>query len=295
MSRAWPAPAKLNLFLHVTGRRPDGYHLLQTAFQLLDYCDDVFVDVTGDGAIRRLEGLEGVSAEHDLAVRAARLLQSASGCSLGADLRIHKRIPAGGGLGGGSSDAATVLVALDRLWGLDWPVERLAALGLRLGADVPVFVHGRSAWAEGVGERLVPIDLPPAWYLVVCPACAVSTEEIFSAPELTRDTPETTINGFLSAGGRNDCEPVVRQRYPAVAAALDWAAARPGGGGARLTGTGGCVFAEFAAAAPAQAALEQLPAGWTGFVARGLAESPLLARRSAAQAPAVGKTGHGKG
>ncbi|MFU8895323.1 MAG: 4-(cytidine 5'-diphospho)-2-C-methyl-D-erythritol kinase [Gammaproteobacteria bacterium] len=295
MTRAWPAPAKLNLFLHVTGRRADGYHLLQTAFQLLDYCDDVFIDVTGDGAIRRLEGLASVPADDDLAVRAARLLQSVSGCPLGADIRIHKRIPAGGGLGGGSSNAATVLVALDRLWGLDWPAERLATLGLELGADVPVFVHGRSAWAEGVGERLTPIELPPAWYLVVCPSCAVSTAEIFSAPELTRDTPETTINGFLSAGGRNDCEPVVRRRYPAVAAALDWTAAQAGGVGARLTGTGGCVFAEFAAAAPAQAALEQLPAGWTGFVARGLARSPLLARRSAERAPAVEKTGHGQG
>ena len=278
MNPAWPAPAKLNLFLHVTGRRTDGYHLLQTVFQLLDYCDEIFIEPKRDGEIRRPEGLAGIAPDEDLVVRAARLLQTASGCPQGAEIRVRKRIPAGGGLGGGSSDAATVLVALNRLWGLDWPVERLAGLGLRLGADVPVFVHGHSAWAEGVGERLAPIHLPPAWYLVVCPDCAVSTAEIFSDPELTRDTPETTINGFLSAGGRNDCEPVARRRYPAVSAALDWVAARSGGEGARLTGTGGCVFARFEDDSRARAALEGLPAHWTGFVARGLAESPLLAR-----------------
>jgi 4-diphosphocytidyl-2-C-methyl-D-erythritol kinase len=281
MSEAWPAPAKLNLFLHVTGRRPDGYHSLQTVFQLLDYCDEIFIEPSNDGAIRRPEGAVGVGADEDLAVRAARLLQAESGCARGAEIRVRKRIPAGGGLGGGSSDAATVLVALNRLWGLDWPVESLAALGLRLGADVPVFVHGRSAWAESVGERLIPVDLPTAWYLVVCPDCRVSTAEIFSDPELTRDSPETTISGFLSAGGRNDCEPVVRRRYSAVAAALDWLTARSGGGPARLTGTGGCVFAAFGSAAEAQAARVGLPSRWTGFVARGLGESPVLARASA--------------
>jgi 4-diphosphocytidyl-2-C-methyl-D-erythritol kinase len=281
MSRPWPAPAKLNLFLHVTGRRADGYHLLQTAFQLIDVCDEILVEVVPGGAIRRPDGPAGVAPDEDLAVRAARLLQTASGCRLGAELRVRKRIPAGGGLGGGSSDAATVLVALNALWGLDWPVERLAALGLQLGADVPVFVHGRSAWAEGVGERLVPIDLPAAWYLVVCPDCAVSTAEIFSAPELTRNTPETTISGFLSAGGRNDCEPVVRRRYPAVAAALDWVSARSGDYPAKLTGTGGCAFAAFGTEGEARAALAGLPPRWTGFAARGLAVSPLLARRAA--------------
>jgi 4-diphosphocytidyl-2-C-methyl-D-erythritol kinase len=279
MSLAWPAPAKLNLFLHVTGRRPDGYHTLQTVFQLLDHCDELYIEPTADGRITRPAGPAGVAPEADLAVRAARRLQGAAGCRQGAEIRIVKRVPAGGGLGGGSSDAATVLVALNSLWGLDWPPEQLAALGLELGADVPVFVLGRSAWAEGVGERLQPVALPPAWYLVVCPDCAVSTAEIFSAPELTRDTPETTISGFLLAGGRNDCEPVVRGRYPAVAAALDWVAARAGGQPARLTGTGGCVFAAFAAAVDAQAALAGLPPRWTGFVARGLAESPLLARQ----------------
>jgi len=281
MSRPWPAPAKLNLCLHVTGRRADGYHLLQTVFQLIDLCDEILVEVVPGGAIRRPEGPAGVAPDADLAVRAARLLQTASGCRLGAELRVRKRIPAGGGLGGGSSDAATVLVALNALWGLDWPVERLAALGLQLGADVPVFVHGRSAWAEGVGERLAPIDLPPAWYLVVCPDCAVSTAEIFADAELTRNTPETTISGFLSAGGRNDCEPVVRRRYPDVAAALDWVAARSGDYPAKLTGTGGCVFAAFGTEGEACAALAGLPPRWTGFAVRGLAVSPLLARRAA--------------
>lgn len=278
MSPAWPAPAKLNLFLHVTGRRPDGYHTLQTVFQLLDYCDELFIEVTRDGAIRRPEGAPGVAPEDDLVVRAARRLQRASGCRLGAEIRVHKRIPAGGGLGGGSSDAATVLAALNRLWGLDWSPAELAELGLQLGADVPVFVHGRSAWADGVGERLAPIDLPPAWYAVVCPGCAVSTAAVFSDPELTRDTPETTISGFLSAGGRNDCEPVVRRRYPGVAAALDWVAAHSGDGTARLTGTGACVFARCGTAAEAQRMVAELPRAWTGFAARGLAVSPLLKR-----------------
>lgn len=278
MSQAWPAPAKLNLFLHVTGRRPDGYHSLQTVFQLLDYCDELTIEPTADGAIHRPEGATGVAADDDLVVRAARLLQAESGCGRGAEIRVHKRIPLGGGLGGGSSDAATVLLALNQMWRLHWPADRLAALGLRLGADVPVFVHGHSAWAEGVGGQLTPVELPAAWYLVVCPECAVSTAEIFAAPELTRDSPETTISGFLSAGGRNDCEPVVRRRYPAVGAALDWVDARTSKGRARLTGTGSCVFGAFGSDAEARAALEGLPHRWTGFVARGLAESPVLSR-----------------
>lgn len=278
MSPAWPAPAKLNLFLHITGRRPDGYHELQTVFQLLDYCDEILVEPRRDGQILRPEGAAGILPEQDLVVRAARLLQAASRSPLGADIRVRKRIPAGGGLGGGSSDAATVLVALNRAWGLGWPLSRLAALGLGLGADVPVFVHGRSAWAEGVGERLVPIVLPPAWYLVVCPGCEVSTAAIFADPQLTRNSPRTTINGFISAGGRNDCEAVVRRRYPAVAAALDWLDALPDGAAGRLTGTGGCVFSAFASEAAARRAFGALPAEWTGFVARGIERSPLLDR-----------------
>ncbi|NGX15764.1 4-(cytidine 5'-diphospho)-2-C-methyl-D-erythritol kinase [Wenzhouxiangella sp. XN24] len=284
MSRCWPAPAKLNLFLQVTGRRPDGYHDLQTVFQLLDFGDDIFLETTSDGVISRPEGLAAVAPEDDLAVRAARRLQAACGTRQGAEIRIRKRIPAGGGLGGGSSDAATVLVGLNHLWGLGWPVERLAALGLELGADVPVFIHGRSAWAEGVGERLIPVTLPPACFAVICPDCFVSTAAVFADPELTRDSAETTIHGFLSSGGRNDCEPVVRRRYPAVAAALDWLGARSGAR-ARLTGTGGCVFAQFAALADAREALADLPREWTGFVARGLDESPLLARAGGQVAP----------
>jgi 4-diphosphocytidyl-2-C-methyl-D-erythritol kinase len=277
MSPAWPAPAKLNLFLHVTGRRPDGYHELQTVFQLLDYGDEIFVEPRADGLVLRPEGAAGVPAESDLVVRAARRLQAAAGCRQGAEIRVRKRIPLGGGLGGGSSDAATTLVALNHAWGLGWPQERLAALGLELGADVPVFVHGRTAWAEGVGEKLRPLALPPAWYLVVCPDCAVSTARVFSDPELTRDTPKTTIKGFVSAGGRNDCEPVVRRLYPEVGAALDWLAPRARDG-ARLTGTGGCVFARFDSAAEAEAVLAAMPARWTGFVARGVGASALLAR-----------------
>jgi 4-diphosphocytidyl-2-C-methyl-D-erythritol kinase len=278
MSEPWPAPAKLNLFLHITGRRADGYHTLQTVYQLLDYCDEVLVEPSGNGRIVRLEGMAGVVADDDLAVRAARLLQAEAGSGRGAELTIRKRIPAGGGLGGGSSDAATVLVALNRLWGLDWPASRLAQLGLRLGADVPVFVLGRSAWAEGVGERLTPLELPAAWYLVICPDCEVSTAELFSDPELTRDSPETTISGFLLVGGRNDCEAVVRRRYPAVAAALDWLSRATGGRPARLTGTGACVYSAFASEAQAREILATVPAQWTGFVACGLDESPLLAR-----------------
>jgi len=284
MSRCWPAPAKLNLFLQVTGRRPDGYHSLQTVFQLLDFGDDIFLETTSDGVISRPEGLAAVAPEDDLAVRAARRLQAASGTRQGAEIRVHKRIPAGGGLGGGSSDAATVLVGLNHLWGLGWPVERLAALGLELGADVPVFIHGRSAWADGVGERLIPVALPSACFAVICPDCSVSTAAVFADPELTRDSAETTIHGFLSSGGRNDCEPVVRRRYPAVAAALDWLDARTGTR-ARLTGTGGCVFAQFAALADAREALADLPREWTGFVARGLDVSPLLARAGSQVAP----------
>ncbi len=281
MSPAWPAPAKLNLFLHVTGRRADGYHELQTAFQLLDYCDEILVEPRADGRILRPRGAAGVAPEADLAVRAARRLQAAAACPQGADIHVNKRIPLGGGLGGGSSDAATTLVALNRVWGLDWPEERLAALGLELGADVPVFVRGRTAWAEGVGEELTPLALPPAWYLVVCPSCAVSTAKVFADPELTRDTPKTTIKGFVSAGGRNDCEPVVRRLYPEVGAALDWLAPRARDG-ARLTGTGGCVFARFPSAAEAEAVLAAMPARWTGFVARGVGESALLGRCRAA-------------
>jgi 4-diphosphocytidyl-2-C-methyl-D-erythritol kinase len=240
---AYAAPAKLNLFLHVTGRRPDGFHDLETVFQLVDLADTVSIATRADGRIVREPApddplLAALRDDEDLTVRAARLLQQESGTALGASIHVAKRIPAGGGLGGGSSDAATVLRALNQQWGLYWPVERLAELGLQLGSDVPVFVAGHNAFARGRGELLQPLALPPRWFLIVHPGIAVGTREVFSAPELTRDTPPLRIAGLPRDGGRNDCEPVVRRRYPAVAEALDLFA----GQGARLTGTGACVF-----------------------------------------------------
>ncbi len=272
---SFPAPAKLNLFLHVLGRRADGYHDLQTVFQLVDLCDTVDISVTDDGRITRDPPptdpvLAALPDDKDLTVRAARLLQADSGCRRGARIHVTKRIPDGGGLGGGSSDAATVLRALDRLWSLGFGRERLAALGLQLGADVPVFVMGRNAWAEGRGERLTPVDLPERWYVIVRPPVAVGTAEIFNAPELTRDTPPITLRAFLDGAGRNDCEPVVRHRHPAVAAALDWLA---GHAPARLTGTGSCGFAAFDSESAARQAAATAPAGLTVFVARGIAQS----------------------
>ena len=267
----WPAPAKLNLFLHVTGRRADGYHELQTVFQLIDLCDTVAVEVREDGAIERPEGPADVPAESDLVVRAARALQAASGTPLGATLRVRKRIPLGAGLGGGSSDAATTLLALNALWGCRLGAEELARLGLPLGADVPVFVRGFSAWAEGVGERLTPIQLPERWYVVIHPGVGVSTRDVFQSPELTRNSPLITIRAFFEAGGRNDCEPVVRARCPEVAAALDWLSRYAP---ARLTGTGSCIFASCASAVEAERIAARVPDEWTSFVARGLDISP---------------------
>lgn len=271
--RPLPAPAKLNLFLHVLGRRPDGYHDIQTLFQLLDRGDELVLRPRSDGRITRSRGPANVAADDDLAVRAARLLRRAGGVRAGADIEIRKSIPMGGGLGGGSSDAATVLVALNALWGLGQPAEALAALGAELGADVPVFVLGRSAWGEGIGTRLTPVELPPRWYAVVKPPCSVPTAAVFEAPELTRNSPPMRISGFLSGGGRNDCLGVVLERFPAVARALDWLG---GFGEARLTGTGACVYAAFDDMAAAEAVIAALPAGYEGFAARGVNRSPLL-------------------
>lgn len=274
-SRPWPAPAKLNLFLHVLGRREDGYHRLQSVFQFLDRCDQIEIAVREDGVIRRNGELEGVPEERDLSVRAAQLLQRYAGTGQGAELRLHKRLPMGGGLGGGSSDAATVLVALNHLWELGLTEEVLAALALQLGADVPVFVRGEASWAEGVGEELTPVALPEPWFLVLCPAVTVSTAEVFSAPELTRNTHPITISDFLAGRARNDCESLVRQRYPAVDQALQRLSEF---GAARMTGTGACVFVAFDSEARAKAARERLPPSWTAFVARGCNRSPLLDR-----------------
>ncbi len=272
---AWPAPAKLNLFLHVTGRRADGYHTLQTVFQFLDHGDSLAFEPRADARVRRVSGPDALQAEADLVVRAAHLLQQAGGVRQGVDIHLDKRLPLGSGLGGGSSDAATTLVALNRIWGLDWPLARLAELGLQLGADVPVFVHGHAAWAEGVGELLTPVELPEPFYLVITPACQVSTAEIFNAPELKRNSPPIRMPQFLSGMARNDCWPVVRERYPQVAQAFDFLAEHAE---ARLTGTGASVFAAFASRAAACAVRDQVPQDWQCFVARGLNRSPLLER-----------------
>jgi len=273
----WPAPAKLNLFLHILGRRPDGYHELQTCFQFVDLCDEISIETRADGLIRRAVEIPGLPAEADLCIRAAKALQSASGASLGADISLTKKIPVGGGLGGGSSDAATCLIALNHLWGLHWPREKLAAIGLKLGADVPVFVHGRVAWAEGVGERLTPLYPPlaptEANYLILKPNVFVSTAAVFQDPELTRNSAPITIHGFLASGGRNDCLGVVRRRYPEVAHALDWLSVF---GSARLTGTGACVFLACENKDLAQEILRKVPPEFEGFLARGLNDSPLL-------------------
>jgi 4-diphosphocytidyl-2-C-methyl-D-erythritol kinase len=273
---AWPAPAKLNLFLHIVGRRDDGYHLLETAFQLLDWGDEVRLRVREDGEIRRIDPLPGIDDAADLGVRAARRLKQATGCRLGADIAIEKRVPIGGGLGGGSSDAATVLVALNTLWGAGLGEDALAAIGATLGADVPVFVRGRSAWAEGVGDRLTPLALPDRWYVVADPGVAVPTGAMFQVPELTRNSPQLTIPLFVSgAPTGNAFLPVVRGRFPAVAAALDWL--RPFGE-ARLSGSGGCVFAAFPSREAGAAALAEIPGGMRAWLARGVDESPLRQR-----------------
>jgi len=261
--------------LHITGRRADGFHLLQTVFQFLDYGDTLYFTLRDDGVVRRVSELPGVDAEVDLVVRAARLLQMETGCRQGADIGVDKHLPLGGGLGGGSSDAATTLVALNALWRLGLTTEQLAELGLSLGADVPVFVHGRAAWAEGVGEKLQAVDLPEPWYLVLVPSVSVATGAVFGAPELTRDCQPITIRDFLAGMGCNVCEPVVRARFPAVAEALDWLGQFAP---ARMTGTGCCVFAAFADESGARRVLAQLPAGWSGFVASGRNRSPLLER-----------------
>lgn len=279
---AWPAPAKLNLMLRIVGRRPDGYHLLQTVFQFLDRGDWLWFDLRDDGLIERASEVPGVPAAADLTVRAARLLQQTTGVRRGATIRIAKRLPLGGGLGGGSSDAATTLVALNHLWRTGLTLAELAELGLTLGADVPVFVHGQAAWAEGVGERLTPVDLAEPWFVVLVPACQVATGAVFNDPDLTRNSPPITITDFAAGPGGNDCEAVVYRRYPEVAAAARWLKQY---GQARLTGTGACVFAAFPDGPSAERVLVRLPAGWTGFMARGCNRSPLheyLAWRPAA-------------
>lgn len=274
---AFPAPAKLNLFLHVLGRRADGYHLLQTVFRLLDYGDWVWIRPRADTLIRRTKALPGVPEAEDLTIRAARLLQQAAGCVLGAELWVDKRLPMGGGLGGGSSDAATVLLALNHLWQLGWSRSALAELGLQLGADVPVFVMGDNAAAEGVGEKLTALPLAPAWYVVLAPHVHVSTVEVFRDPLLTRDTKSITIAAFRDLATRNDLQAVVTARAPGVQASLEWLKQY---GDARMTGSGSCVFLELDKQRDACAIIAALPSQLggiqvEGFVAQGLSQHPL--------------------
>jgi 4-diphosphocytidyl-2-C-methyl-D-erythritol kinase len=284
----WPAPAKINLFLHVLGRRADGYHRLQTAFQFVDLCDLIDFGPRADGRIVRAADYTGVDEAGDLVVRAAHALRDAAGVRRGADIRVRKRIPMGGGLGGGSSDAATTLVALNAIWGTGLPEPELLRLGLTLGADVPVFVSGHAAWAEGVGERLTPIDPPEDWYLIVDPGVHVPTADVFQHPELTRNTPAITIRAFLEGGGANDCEAVVRKLHPRVGTALDWLRRY---GDARLTGTGACMFLRCDSARAAKRVRDGLPGGLRGWVVRGCNQSPLrdrLRRFAAGAGPAAG-------
>lgn len=265
------APAKLNLFLHITGRRADGYHELQTLFQLLDYGDELSFEPLPNGDLSlHAEGptASAMPLDDNLILQAAELLrQEAMDPMLGAAISVGKRLPAGAGLGGGSSDAAATLLALNELWQLDLPEARLCELGVKLGADVPVFLRGRSAWAEGVGEILTPVELPVAFFLVVTPPCFVSTKEVFSQENLTRNSPAIKMADFLAGRSRNDCEAVTRALYPAVAEALDWLAQFTE---ARMTGTGASVFARCESRAEAEQLLARLPEPLTGFVAQGV-------------------------
>jgi 4-diphosphocytidyl-2-C-methyl-D-erythritol kinase len=270
--QSFPAPAKINLFLHITGQRADGYHLLQTVFRLLDRHDTIHLNPTHDGIVHRIDGPADLPEAQDLCVRAAKLLQEETGCRRGVEIRLEKHIPMGSGLGGGSSDAATVLLALNRLWELHLPRTRLLELGLRLGADVPVFVFGENAWAEGIGERLQAVALEPAWYVVLTPHVHVSTAQVFASKELTRNTIHSRIAAFSQGFGHNDLEPVVCRTYPAVASSLDWLKQF---GDARMSGSGSSVFAAFADEAAAHRVFAQKPQDISGFVAKGLDQHPL--------------------
>lgn len=273
MRLSLPAPAKLNLFLHITGRREDGYHNLQTLFQLLDYSDLLDFELNDSGRICLTDEQTGIPVTENLIYRAARCLQEHTGCRQGASIRLHKRLPMGGGLGGGSSNAATTLVGLNALWETALSKQQLMAMGKKLGADIPLFIFGQSAWAEGIGEQLTAIELPPAWYLVIVPDAHVSTGKIFTHQGLTRNTHPIKIRAFLERGGRNDCQAVVESLYPQVKEARLWLAQFTE---ARLTGTGACLFGCFDSDTAAKSVLEQLPDQWQGFVAKGVNQSPLL-------------------
>lgn len=271
----WPAPAKLNLMLRIVGRRPDGYHLLQTVFQFIDLCDWIRFHPDDSGMVWLKNPIPGVPEATDLTVRAANLLKTESGCKQGVCIEVEKNLPMGGGLGGGSSDAATTLLVLNKLWNLNFSTEKLIQLGLRLGADVPVFVYGFSAWAEGVGELLVKITVPEQWVVVIKPDCHVDTKEIFSTKELTRDSKPIIIENFLAGQHQNDCEAVVRKLYQSVEKALSELS---NFSEARLTGTGACVFAEFDSEEKARQAYEKLKQKWQVYLAKGMNKSPLLTK-----------------
>lgn len=268
----WPSPAKLNLFLYITGQRPNGYHDLQTLFQFMDYGDSLSFTIRDDSAIVLTTPTDGVADDENLVIRAARLLQSHAGVSQGAEISLQKRIPMGGGLGGGSSNAATVLIALNTLWNCGYSDTELAQLGIRLGADVPVFVTGHAAFAEGVGEILHPVEPPEKWFLIAHPGVSIPTPVIFGDPELTRNTPKRTVNVLLNTPYANDCEPIARKRFYEVEQLLSWLLEYAP---SRLTGTGACVFAEFDTESAARHVLDKAPSWMRGFVAKGVNISPL--------------------
>ncbi|TAN65180.1 MAG: 4-(cytidine 5'-diphospho)-2-C-methyl-D-erythritol kinase [Methylobacter sp.] len=271
----WPAPAKLNLMLRIVGQRSDGYHLLQTVFQFIDLCDWITFHQVADGRVSLQKPMPGVPEADDLTIRAAKLLKAETGCEQGVCIEVEKNLPMGGGLGGGSSDAATTLVVLNELWGLRLSMEKLMELGLILGADVPVFVYGHSAWAEGVGEKFERIDIPEQWFVVIKPDCHVDTKEIFLAKDLTRDSKSIRIADFIAGQHQNDCLGVVRERYQSVKDALvdlsEFAEAR-------LTGTGACVFSQFDSKEAAISACRSLRERWRVYLVKGLNESPLFSK-----------------
>jgi len=273
-----PSPAKINLFLHVVGRRKDGYHQLQTAFQFLDFSDQMVFTLRDDSKIKLLTPIVGVADDDNLIVRAAKLLQTHTGCKFGANIQIEKQIPMGAGLGGGSSNAATTLIALNNLWKININRFDLIKLGTQLGADVPIFLYGHAAWAKGIGEIFTPVQLPEPWYCVVIPPCHTSTQRIFSDPLLSRNTAPSTVENFLNSPqpllyGQNDCQPISCKLYPEIAQALQWLEQFAP---AKMTGTGSCVFASFSNYAKASSVLKQLPDRYQGFIAKGLNQSPTL-------------------
>ncbi|MDP2560945.1 4-(cytidine 5'-diphospho)-2-C-methyl-D-erythritol kinase [Psychrobium sp. 1_MG-2023] len=274
-SQTWPSPAKLNLFLHITGQLDNGYHSLQTTFQFLDYGDELTFIANNDSKISIYPGVEGINDEDNLIYRAAMLLKPFASINAGVDITLHKVLPMGAGLGGGSSNAATTLVALNHLWQINLSTAKLASLGLSLGADVPIFVHGFAAFAEGVGEKLTPVEPEEPWYLIIWPGVHVNTGEIFSLPELPRNTPTLTLEQLSSASLGNDCEQVTKNRHPEVAKALDWLIEYAP---AKMTGTGSCVFGQFETQQAAEAALQKLPKDMHGFVAKGINQSPLATK-----------------